>query len=241
MGYQDQSGVKTPDLSLLRQQILAIAPDYGLAQSILGMDFITPEEVSKGRSSIVYTADQIIALAESLPPLDVLKWCKDNDYVVIPAPPTQMSTINLYETKSDHFRSYTKMGVWYDNEKFAHEDKTSFGWLAIKKTPVLDSTNKNWNDQIKLLSNVEYIPNAAEMSWFITTYFEVHGVRLLDDVYVRTSSLDSDGYHFYVGCFSVDGLIVNNFWGDCYSRLGLSVARKLPKSLGDDLSLNECP
>ena len=42
----------------------AKAPDYALAQSILGADFITPEEVMKARPSIVYTDEQILALAK---------------------------------------------------------------------------------------------------------------------------------------------------------------------------------
>ena len=88
----------------------AKAPDYGLAQSILGADFITPEELSKARPSIVYTVEQITALAESLPSEDVLKWCKDNGYAVMPAPPTAMSTLDVREIQSAHF--YSKTGVY---------------------------------------------------------------------------------------------------------------------------------
>jgi hypothetical protein len=203
----------------------AKTPDYGLAQSILGADFITPEEVTKARPSVVYTDDQITALAESLPSEDMLKWCKDNGYAVIPAPPTAMSTLDVREIQSAHF--YTKTGGWYANQKFAHEDKTSFGWLAIKKTPVSNSTSKNWNEQNKLLSALEKVPNAAEMSWFITTYFEVRGVRLFENVYVRTSSLDSDGRRVYVGYFGAGGLHVDLYWDDGRDGfLGLSAGRK---------------
>ena len=85
----------------------AKAPDYGLAQSILGMDFITPEEVSRARPSIVYTDDQITALAESLPSEDMLKWCKDNGYAVMPAPPQACSLLDIREILSAHFCSKT--------------------------------------------------------------------------------------------------------------------------------------
>jgi hypothetical protein len=203
----------------------AKAPDYGLAQSILGADFITPEEVTKARGAIVYTDEQITALAESLPSEDVLKWCKDNGYAVMPAPPTAMSTLDVREIQSAHF--YSKTGGWYADQKFAREDKTSFGWLLIKKTPVSNSTSKNWNEQNKLLSALEKVPNAAEMSWFITTYFEVRGVRLFEGVYVRTSSLDSGGHHVNVGLFDSGGLYVNDYWDDHRNDyIGLSAARK---------------
>ncbi len=202
------------------------APDYTLWRSpFLGADFITPEEVNKARPSIIYTDEQITALAETLPSEDVLKWCKDNGYAVMPAPPTAMSLLDVRELQSGHF--YSKTGGWYADQKFAREDKTSFGWLAIRKTPVPNSTSKNWKEQGKLLSALEHVPNAAEMGWFITTYFEVRGTRLFESIYVRTSSLDSDGIRVYVGRFDAKGLRVDAWFGDFRrSSIGVSSARK---------------
>lgn len=201
------------------------APDYTLAQSILGADFITPEEVSSARTSIVYTDEQITALAETLPPQDVLKWCKCNGYAVMPAPPNAMSLLDVREIQSAHF--YSKTGGWYSDQKFAREDKTSSGWLAIRKTPVPNSTSKNWKEQGELLSALEHVPNAAEMSWFITTYFEVRGTRLFESIYVRTSSLNSVGDRVRVGGFVPVGLVVAYYWrGNRYEDLGVSSARK---------------
>lgn len=188
----------------------AKAPDYGLAQSILGADFITPEEVMNARPSIFYTDEETHKLAESLPSKEALKWCKENGYAVMPAPPTAMSTLDVREIQSTHF--YSKTGGWYADQKFAREDKTSFGWLLIKKTPVANSTSKTCNEQNKLLSKLETVPNAAEMCWFITTYFEVRGARLFEGVYVRTSSLVSDGRRVYVGNFDARGLFVDGYW-----------------------------
>lgn len=198
---------------------------YALAQSILGVDFITPEEVTKARSSIVYTDEQITALARSLPSMDMFVWCKENGYAVMPAPPTAMSILDIREVQSAHF--YSKTGGWYADQKFAREDKTSSGWLMIKKTPVANSTSKTWGDQNKLLSKLETVSNAAEMCWFITTYFEVRGARLFEGVYVRTSSLGSDGRRVSVGFFDAEGLLVNGCWGDGRDGyVGLSTARK---------------
>ncbi len=203
----------------------ARSPSYDLARTILDADFITPVEVTNARPSIFYTDEQLTALAESLPPLDVLKWCKDNGHAVIPAPPSVMSMLDFREIQSAHFS--LKTGGWYAGQKFAREDKTSFGWLAIKKTPVVGSTNKNWSEQNKLLSAFEKVPNVAEMSWFITTYFEVRGIRLFEGIYVRTSSLVSDSHRVYVGLFDAKGLVVNYYWDDDRrGHLGLSGGRK---------------
>lgn len=202
------------------------APGYALAQSILGVDFITPEEVTKARPSIVYTDEQITALAESLPSEEMLKWCKDNGFAVMPAPPMAMSTLYIREIQSDHF--YSRTGGWYVDHKFARDDKTSFGWLLIKKTPVQNSTSKTWNEQGKLLPALKKVPNAAEMCWFITTYFEVRDVQLFEDIYVRTSSLDSNGRHVSVGGFVSDGLRISDYWNDGFrsDNIGVASARK---------------
>ena len=202
--------------------------DYGLAQPILGVDFITPEEVTKARPGIVYTNEQITALAGSLPPEDVLKWCKANGFAVIPAPPTAMSTLDVQDIQFADFCS--KTDGWYADQKFAREDRASFGWLLVKKTPVKGSTRKTWGGwrgQVKLLSPLERVPNAAEMSWFITTYFEVRGARLFEGIYVRTSSRDSNGHRVFVGNFGADGLYVD-YWNDglCSGSLGVASARK---------------
>lgn len=195
-----------------------------LSQSILGVDFITPEEVMKARPSIVYTNEQIATLVGSLPSEDVLKWCKDNGYAVMPAPPQACSMLDVREIKPTHF--YSKTGGWYNDKTFAREDKTSFGWLAIKKTPVSNSNSKNWNEQNELLYEFERVPNAGEATWFITTYFEVRGVRLLEKVHVRTSSLNFKVNRVAIGGFSSEGLGVNVCWGDqpC-DCLGLSAVR----------------
>jgi hypothetical protein len=205
--------------------ITAKTPHYSLAKSILGVDFITPEEVTKARPSIVYTDDRITALAESLPPVDALKWCKDNDQAVMPEPPTAMSMLAVRQIRPVHFRD--NIGGWYIGSKFAHEDKTSLGWLATKKTPVQDSINQNWSEQNKLLSACEHVPNAAEMSWFITTYFETRGLWLFKDVYVRTSSFDLGGFRVIVGNLGAKCLSISYERDDIWNEvLGLSSGRK---------------
>jgi hypothetical protein len=50
---------------------------------------------------------------------------------------------------------------------------------------------------------------------------------LLPSVYVRTSSLDSDGDRVRVGSFDAGGLIVSFYWDDRRDGdLGVSAARK---------------
>jgi hypothetical protein len=164
-------------------------------------------------------------LADTLPTEEQLLWCKENGYALVCGPPTEMSLLDIRSQKSDLF--YSKTGGWYANEKFASNDKVSCRWLAIRKTEVPNSLEKTWNDQQKLLSEHEEVPNAAEMSWFITTYYEVRGVYLFKGVYVRTSSVYSGDRRVSVGFFGGLGLRVDGCSGDDYfCSLGVSASRK---------------
>ncbi|MFA7662823.1 MAG: hypothetical protein WCX88_02800, partial [Patescibacteria group bacterium] len=134
-----------------------------------------------------------------------------------------MSMFDVWNIGSVHFCSNN----WYVNYDFARKEKTSFGWLLIKKVPVSKSTSKNWSFQEDLLSKLERVPSAAEISWFITTYFDVRGVRLFKRACVRTSSRDSKDCHVIIGEFKSDGLCVYSYedWDES-NDLGLSATRK---------------
>lgn len=212
----------------------AAVPSYDLAQSILGVDFITPEEATKIYPNVVYSDEQIAALAGSLPSEEVLRWCNSNDCAVMPAPPTTMSILDMRDMHIDlrddrqiaQFKeSYSEKEAWSFNQKFIREDRTSPGWLMIKKTPVTDSTAKTWGEQNKILSELEVVPNAADMYWFITTYYRVRGVRLFEKTYARTSSLNSEGNAIHVGTFDIMGVFFYSDDSSVYC-LGLAAARK---------------
>jgi len=194
--------------------------------AILGNDFIYPYDVMRARPDVAYNNKQLAALDSSQPSVSIIKWCRDNDYAVMSAPPIECSTMDVRELNIAHFCS--EESGCYDNQMFASDDKTSLGWLAIKKTPIANSVGKNWNEKIGLLSTLERVPNVAEMSWFITTYFEVRGIRLFREVRVLTSSLDSNGGHVSLGLFDAEGLNID-FWHDvnCVDSLGLSGGLKL--------------
>jgi hypothetical protein len=200
------------------------APDYTLAQTILGKDFITPEEVAKSRG-ITYTEDQMAKFGDTLPSQEVLVWCRDNGYMVVAGPNKPMSLLEVCEMRSGYF--YSKSGGWYSDQKFVRNDKADTRWIMVRKEPVPESTSKTWNEQQALLSDVEITPNAAEFVWAVTTYKAVRDVYLFGGIYTRTSSLDSGGGRVIVGGFDDEGLNVICWHGDRRSfGFGVSSARK---------------
>src|SRR3989338_10917175 len=143
------------------RRFAAKQPDYALAKQILGDDFITPEEIAKARG-VVYSPEQIESLGNTIPPEDTLRWCRDNGFMLVAGPPRPMSLLEIRDLKNEYL--YSKTGGWYSNdkEKFSRDDKATTKWLKLRKGPVPNSTSKNWSEQQSLLSEVEYVPNAAE-------------------------------------------------------------------------------
>lgn len=201
------------------------APDYELVRTILGKNFISPEDIMKSRKSVVYTDDQLSQFGDTVPSQEVLEWCRDNGYMLIAGPNRPMSLLEVRSLKKDYF--YSKEGGWYAEQKFAEIDKVETRWIMLRKEPVPQSTSKNWNEQQSLLSETEVTPNVAEVAWCVTTYKAVRNTYLLPSIYVRTSSLDSGGRRVYVGIFGAGGLVVSDWRdGGRYGSIGLSAARK---------------
>ncbi len=195
-----------------------------LARKILGDDVIFPDEVAEVRG-LSYTEDQLRHFAGTIPSEEVLRSLQANNFALVAGPPSPMSILDVRQVESNLF--YSKTGGWYEGQKFARDDKVPTEWLAIRKDPVPNSTSRNWSEQLGLIKAEERVPDAGEISWFITTFFKVRGVRLFKSVYVRTSSVDSVGDRVYVGVFDSDGLYVYYYWDDyrC-GDLGVASARK---------------
>jgi hypothetical protein len=203
----------------------AVTPNYDLARTILGKDFISPEEVTKSRG-IVYTDDQLAKFGDTLPSQEVLVWCRDNGYMVVAGPNKPMSLLEIRDLKSEYL--YSKTGGWYakSKEAFSRSDKADTRWIMVRKEPVPESIRKTWSEQQALLSKVEVTPNVAEVVWAVTTYKAVRGVYLLPSIYVRTSSLDSGGRHVVVGRFDAEVLLVFHWLAYRIDYVGVSSARK---------------
>ncbi|WP_295556717.1 hypothetical protein [uncultured Hyphomicrobium sp.] len=198
----------------------------------MGQDFISADEIAAFRG-LSYTEDQFIELGKKLPDQAIIEQLRDSGMMLVAGPPTTMSLVDVRDVRADFL--YSKGPDrddegWYDDasEKFAETDKVeALAWIAVRKEAVEDSFSKNWQEQQALIQEPMVIPNAAEAVWALTTYKAVRDVYLLENLYVRTNSVDSDGDRVYVGGFGTAGLGVYGSWGDRrLSGLGVSAARK---------------
>lgn len=200
---------------------------YDLAHLILVDDFLSPEEVY-GALNFTCSEAHMEHLAQTLPSVDVLRWCRRNDYLVLPQPPVPLSLLGV--KKLDPKLFYTSVDGWYENpgEQFSREELTTGPWLCIRKGVVPKSTGKNWDEQKKLLQEQECVPNAANAVWAFTTYWKVRGLYLVPSVYVMTSSGNSLSDGVRIGRFDDSGINVD-YWSEHSrdGRVGLASALKL--------------
>ncbi len=177
-----------------------------------GGNFITPREVTNARG-VAYTKEQIAGLAVNL--AGVFKWCRDG-YTVMPAPSESRSLLFLRKNEPNRF--HARNGGLWARQRFAHEDKTSLGWIVIRFIP--GSTSKMPYKQKTLLPSGFGFPNVTEVVWALIVHKTVKGIHLIPNILVRTSSFDDDGYPVVVGD-NPDGIIIRPWKGHPDGMIGM--------------------
>lgn len=181
-----QNGAFTPSTS------------QGRARAIMGQNFFGIEEAIKHFG--INPANRKLAYLAEVPwSEEVLAVCKDTHILVAVFP---LSILDVRGHCRDQHLFLNQ--DWYDSQEFA-KDKGKFGWQLVRKTPVTDSTNKNWIEQQVLLSKDEETPTTQVMTYAIIGHFKATSERLFEHNYVRCADLDSDGNCVYVGRFDSVG------------------------------------
>jgi len=192
------------------------------AREIMGKNFFGVEEAIK-HFGVNPSRQQLAALSEIPFSEAVLEQSKDTHVLVAVFPLSILEVRGKVERKL----FYSHEDAWHNKQSFAKE-RGEVTWQLVRKTPVDNSTSKNWQEQQALLSKEDEVPTAQVMVYTIIGHYLATGERLFERIYVRTSSVDSDGYRVYVGYFDSGGLVVNFDWDDRRGGgpLGVSSARK---------------
>ncbi len=192
------------------------------AREIMGSNIFGIEEAIKHFG--VNPSKQQLAYLTEVPWGEEILESHKNTHVLVAVFPMSILDIrgkvehNLFYSHEDH--------SWYNKQAFA-KDKGKIGWHLVRKTPVPDSTSKNWSEQQALLGKDDETPSVQVMIYTIIGHYKNTGKRLFKNVYVRTSCVFSGGGRVFVGRFVSAGLDVGYYWHDVrFSNLGLSSARK---------------
>ena len=191
------------------------------AREIMGKNFFGVEEAIK-HFGVNPSRQQLAALSEIPFSEAVLEQCKGTHVL---AAVFLLSILEVRGKVQDKKLFYNQ--DWYNNEPFA-KDHGEVSWQLVRKTPVEDSFSKDWSEQQALIAKDDEVPTAQVMVYTIIGHFLATGKRLFEKVYVRTSSLCSDGDRVYVGDFGSGGLDVSCDSDDARSvYLGLASVRKV--------------
>jgi len=191
------------------------------AREIMGKSFFGIEEAIK-HFGVNPTRQQLATLSEIPFSEAVLEQSKDTHVLVAVFPLSILEVRGKVERKL----FYSHEDAWYNKQSFAKE-RGEVTWQLVRKTPVDNSTSKNWQEQQALLSKEDEVPTAQVMVYTIIGHYLATGERLFERIYVRTSSVDSVGLRVLVGYFGSGGLSVRSHWDAYrYAYLGVSSARK---------------
>jgi len=190
------------------------------AREIMGKNMFGIEEAIK-HFEVNPSREQLAALADVPFSEEVLASCKDTHILVAFFP---LSLLDIRGKVESQRLFYDQS--WYNKQAFA-KDRGEVSWHLVLKTPVPDSTSKNWTEQQSLLGSDDETPFARVMAYTIIGHYLATGEWLFEKIYVRCSEVDSYGQRVDLGLFDEDGLDVNSIWDNFRSdNLGLSSARK---------------
>ncbi len=192
-------------------------------REIIGQNFFGVEEAIQ-HFGVNPTRQQTLALSEVPFSEEVLQKARDTHALMAVFPLSILEIRGKVERKL--FYGYED--AWYNKQAFAKE-RGETSWQLVRKTPVNNSTSKNWEEQQALISKEDEVPTPQVMVYTIIGHYLATGERLFEHIYVRTSFVVSDGFRVYVGSFDSDGLSVGSYWDDRREGgLGVSSARKFP-------------
>jgi len=185
------------------------------AVKLFGKNFFGVEEAIR-HFGVRPTRNQLVELSE-IPFSEVQ--CKDDVLMAV----FPLSILDLRDKLEDQMLFCDD---WYDHQPFAKE-RCETSWQLVRKTPIVNSACKTWQEQQSLLSNDEEVPTAQVMVHIIIGHYLATSERLFEYLYVRTSSIDSDGRRVYIGHFNAEGLHLGRYWdNDRRDDLAISSARK---------------
>lgn len=194
-------------------------------RTVLGDDFISPEQVA-GAYGWTYTDEQLAHFTGTRPDLKTLLWLHDNGYMLVPGPVSDAKMFEVVDFDGNFFSRGLKSRYPQNKHKYLQTDVVQGGqWLRLRKGEVPNSQDRNLNEQLRLVTSPEFVPNAVEVIYAAIVYRRVNGINILPNFCVRTSSVSlggkpitishTNGDYFHIGVSPVGG----------HPRVGISSAR----------------
>ncbi|MDD4477214.1 MAG: hypothetical protein WC461_03420 [Candidatus Paceibacterota bacterium] len=172
------------------------------ARKVMKNNFFGIEEAIK-YFHVDPTDQQIASLAEL--PFSVKKLEKvKNKCILLAVFP--LSVAEIYDKVGEkyfynHHFTFTKKSV----------EQGKAEWVLLRKTPLKNSIGKKFKEQRALILTKEgmAIPSLREMVYAILGHHLATDERIFENVGVRTSDIDENGNHIFVGIYDFEGVRIN--------------------------------
>ncbi|HEV7702281.1 MAG TPA: hypothetical protein VGO63_02475 [Candidatus Paceibacterota bacterium] len=184
-----------------------------IAKKIMGKNFFGVQQAKKF-FKVNPSKKQLASLSKVPFSEGVLKSCKDSHILVAAFRLSILDIRRIAEKQSQLILFVGYNFPWYEKEAFA-KDKGEVRWYLVRKEPVVNSTNKSWDEQQMLLSKDEETPKARIIVYSMIGHFLFTGERLFEKFYVRCSDRGPyDRSRVSIGDFGVEGLYVHYTFDD---------------------------
>ncbi len=142
-------------------------------------------------------------------------------HILVAVPSVSIVAMHGQVTKKNVYRADN---TWHLKQAFAARLGLP-GWRLVRKTAVPNSTSTAWHAQQSLLGPKDEVPSLRVLCYMMAGRYLQTGEKLFEDVWVRTSDVNSGGSHIDVGFYS-DGVSVDVWSDGPVGSLGLASARK---------------
>lgn len=194
------------------------------ARSIMGKNFFGVEDAVK-YFKVQPTGCQLEKLAKIPFSEEILTKYRDSHVLVAVFPLSIIDLRNVVYGVFDNSLFFRQN--WYEGHAFAEDKGDDVEWCLVRKNPIYDSFSKTWKEQLELLSEDEEVPTAKILTYTAVGYYFLTNDYIMQDIYVRSDSVDSAGDRICFGNFKNLCFGINHYWDDGgNSVLGLITSMK---------------
>lgn len=196
---------------------------HALARDIMGKNFFGAAEAAL-HFGVCPTKEQLDVLATIPFSENMLRSCRSTHVLVAVFPLSIFAMYGIAQKNSDQILFYARGKS--DEWEFA-KDAGECDWQLVRKEPVLNSTQRSWEEQKLLLMADEEVPTARVVVYTMVGHFLATGEHLFASMYVRCADSGPEYTRSLAGYFHDRGLNVRlEYQGDRGYNIGLASAKK---------------
>lgn len=190
---------------------LKVSTSQVVARSIMGRNFLGPEEVQKA-FGVKYSSGDRAKLVQIPFDVNMLRACADT-HILVAGFPMSMNDIRKNKRVKSNATSLFCDVVGerlYDEQRFANTS-VECRWFLLRRKPIDNSTFKTYVEQLRLILDREENPEARDVVFATIALCLTTGEWLFESIYVRCKNMHSHGGRVSVGV-SEGGIRIHYDW-----------------------------